>query len=77
MVGLFYDVTARVNHDEVFTVPEIAKALKCSKSKVYQWVQEGKVKRCPLPDDSMVRIPRAELDRLLGVTHVKKEDVTH
>jgi excisionase family DNA binding protein len=69
-------VTATVNH-EVFTVPEIAKALKCSKSKVYQWVQDGKVKRCPLPDDSMVRIPKGELDRLLGVTCVTNDGLTH
>ena len=40
-------------------------------------VQEGKVKRCPLPDDSMVRIPRAELDRLLGVTCVTNESLNH
>jgi excisionase family DNA binding protein len=59
----------------LLTTTEFAEALKVSRRAVQRWVKEGDVRAVKLPGRrSNLRIPQAELDRLLASADLATSD---
>lgn len=58
------------NTQDLFTVPEIARILRCNDTTVRRWIKQGSLEAIALPSPTgqkqIHRIKRETLDKLLG-----------
>jgi excisionase family DNA binding protein len=52
---------------EAYTVKEVCDIFKISHDTVYRWIKSGKIRTMHL--GRMVRIPKSEIDSMMGITN--------